>query len=160
VHSSRRASRVSRLQSLGPWAPAARAPAPGVTQPACDEEWAGNSHQPFRAARATAWGLFATGSAQLCSFAAVFAGRSERACLDPCLQSHVVLRRQGDAFRSPQVVCHMIKFRLSWGLQVCCGSLFLLQHVARYAKHSIFASYAQQFYFLLSFIQQNKSATL
>lgn len=28
----------------------------------------------------------------------------------------------------------MIKSRLSWGLQVDCGSLFLLQHVAHYTK--------------------------
>lgn len=35
----------------------------------------------------------------------------------------------------------MIKFRLSRGLQVYCGSLFLLQHIARYTKYNIFASY-------------------
>lgn len=63
------------------------------------------------------------------------------------------------AFERAQVVSHMIKFRLSCRLQVYCGSLFLLQHTAHYTKHNIFASYIQQFYFLLSFVQQNKSAT-
>lgn len=53
----------------------------------------------------------------------------------------------------------MIKCRLSWGRRVYCGSPFLLRHIARYTKYNIFASYRQQFYFLLAFIQQNKSAT-
>lgn len=51
----------------------------------------------------------------------------------------------------------MIKFRLSWELQVYSGSLFSLQHIARYTEYLV-ASHIQQFYFLLSFIQQNKSA--
>lgn len=62
------------------------------------------------------------------------------------------------AFQRSQVVSHMITFGLSWGQHVYRGSLFLLQHVAHYTKYT-FASYIQQFYFLLSFIQQNKSAT-
>lgn len=117
----------------------------------------------------TVWGLLTKGCARLCfgSGCAALQQRvleSERSCLDWLFgflppKSHCAQTpRWCLAFQRSQVVSHMITFRLSWGQHVYHGSLFLLQHIAHYTKY-IFTSYIQQFYFLLSFIQQNKSAT-
>lgn len=79
-------------------------------------------------------------------------------CSDSCLQNHVELRHQGDAlpFRGHKRLATWLNPGLTGNVGLPWQSSLTAAH--RSLHKYIFASYIQQFYFQLSFIQQNKSA--